>query len=89
MDFMWARPPTLAEEGQMAIVQILTSETIKSLLYPIIYDEHPDHVMGKLNNYKLGIVKVSNPMALDRSEDYFVELTNAEVSLNRYKVTTY
>ena len=61
----------------------------KSALSYHIYDEHPDHIMEKLKNYKLGIVKVSNPMALDRTEDYFVELTNADVSLNRYKVTTY
>ena len=61
----------------------------KSALSYHVYDEHPDYVMEKLNNYRCGIVKASNPMALDRCEDYFVELTNADVSLNRYKVTTH
>ena len=59
----------------------------KSALSYHVYDEHPDHIMEKLNNYRCGIVKTSNPMALDRCEDFFVELTNADVSLNRYKVT--
>ena len=44
--------------------------------------------MNELKNYKLGIVKTCNPMDLDRAEDYVVELTNADLSLNRYKVTT-
>ena len=44
--------------------------------------------MNKLKNYKLGIIKEKNPMDLDRAEDYYVELTNADISLNRYKVTT-
>ena len=59
----------------------------KSALSYHIYDEHPEHVMNELRNYKLGVVKTSNPMALDRTEDYYVELTNADLSLNRYKVT--
>ena len=60
----------------------------KSALSHHVYEEHPEHLMQKLNNFKLGVVKVSNPMHLDRSEDYYVELTNADLSLNRYKVTT-
>ena len=59
----------------------------KSALSYHIYDEHPEHVMNELRNYKLGVVKTSNPMALDRTEDYYVELTNPDLSLNRYKVT--
>ena len=61
----------------------------KSALSYHIYQEHPDHIMEKLNNYELGIIKTRNPMDLDRAEDYFVDLTNADLSLNRYKVTTY
>ena len=61
----------------------------KSALSYHIYEEHPEHLMSKLNNYDLGIVRTSNPMDLDRTEDYYVELTNADLSLNRYKVTTY
>ena len=61
----------------------------KSALSHHIYEEHPDHLMEKLNNYKLGIVRTSNPTELDQVEDYYVELTNADLSLNRYKVTPY
>lgn len=61
----------------------------KSALSHHIYEEHPDHLMEKLNCYKLGIVRTSNPTELDRVEDYYVELTNADLSLNRYKVTPY
>ena len=42
--------------------------------------------MDKLNNYELGIVKTRNPMDLDRAEDYFVDLTNANLSLNRLQL---
>ena len=61
----------------------------KSALSYHVYEEHPERIMEKLNNYELGIVSVRNPMDLDRAEDYYVELTNADLSLNRYKVTTY
>ena len=61
----------------------------KSALSYHVYEEHPEYLMEKLNNYELGIVSVKNPMDLDRAEDYYVELTNADLSLNRYKVTTY
>ena len=61
----------------------------KSALSYHIYDEHPDHIMKKLSNYKVGIIKATNPMDLDRAEDYYVEITNADLSLNRYKVTTH
>ena len=60
----------------------------KSALSHHIYEEHPEHIMKKLKNFKLGIIKEKNPMDLDRAEDYYVELTNADISLNRYKVTT-
>ena len=61
----------------------------KSALSYHVYEEHPDHLMKKLNNYELGVIKTTNPMDLDRAEDYYVELTNADLSLNRYKVTTH
>ena len=64
------------------------SDFKKSALSYHVYDEHPQHVMNELKNYKLGIVKTCNPMDLDRAEDFVVELTNADLSLNRYKVTT-
>ena len=60
----------------------------KSALSQHVYEEHPEHIMKKLKNYELGIIKEKNPMDLDRAEDYYVELTNADLSLNRYKVTT-
>ena len=60
----------------------------KSALSYHVYEEHSDHLMKKLDNYRLGIVEAKNPMDLDRAEDYYVELTNADLSLNRYKVTT-
>ena len=61
----------------------------KSALSYHVYEEHPEYAMEKLKNYRLGILKTCNPMDLDRAEDYVVELTNADLSLNRYKVTTY
>ena len=65
------------------------SEYKKSALSYHVYEEHPDHIMEKLNNYELGIIKTRNPMDLDRAEDYYVNHTKADLSLNRYKVTTY
>ena len=60
----------------------------KSALSYHVFEEHPDHIMQKLNNYRLGVIKSRNPMDLDRTEDFYVELTDANLSLNRYKVTT-
>ena len=60
----------------------------KSALSQHVYEEHTEHIMKKLKNYKAGIIREKNPMDLDRAEDYYVELTNADLSLNRYKVTT-
>ena len=36
----------------------------KSALSHHVYEEHPEHIMQKLNNYKLGIIKEKNPMTL-------------------------
>ena len=52
-----------------------------------IYDEHPDQFGNKLSNFDMGIVKCVKPTRLNRTEDYYIYLTNADtISLNRYKV---
>ena len=87
-DSMLGRQQTPVETEQMVTEVTLITRTLRNLLSHHVYEEHPEHLMEKLNNYKLGIIKEKNPMDLDRAEDYFVELTNADLSLNRYKVTT-
>ena len=52
-----------------------------------IFEDHPDHVALELKNFSLGIITSTSPQALDRLEDFYVEWTDAELSLNRYKVT--
>ena len=52
-----------------------------------IFEDHPDHVAFKLNNFSLGIITSTSPQSLDRLEDFYVEWTDAELSLNRHKVT--
>ena len=59
----------------------------KSALSFHIFKDHPDHKDKKLSNYSLGIVKNCSASNLDRTEDYYVELLKANLSLNRYKVT--
>ena len=59
----------------------------KSALSVHMYKDHPHFFDNKLQNYDLGILKSSNPLNLDRCEDYYLELTKAHISLNRYKVT--
>ena len=67
-----------------------TTETYeKSALSFHLHDEHPEHFDGKLSSYSLGILKSTSPMNLDRAEDFFVEITQADLSLNQYKVTSY
>ena len=60
----------------------------KSALSYHTHEDHPEHFGKKLKNYKLGVIKSTRPMNLDRLEDYYVEATKADLSLNRYKVTT-
>ena len=60
----------------------------KSALSYHIYKDHPEYVKDKLSNYSLGIIKSTSGTNLDRAEDYFVETLNADLSLNRYKVTS-
>ena len=60
----------------------------KSALSLHIYKDHPDYINKKLLNYSLGVIKSTAGVNLDRAEDYYVESLRADLSLNRYKVTT-
>ena len=60
----------------------------KSALSAHTFADHKTHSDMKLNNYSLGIVKSTSAVNLDRLEDFYVDYTNAELSLNRYKVTS-
>ena len=59
----------------------------KSALSYHVYKDHPLYIDKKLSNYKLGVIKSTTPINLDRLEDYYVDLFDAKLSLNRYKVT--
>ena len=59
----------------------------ESALSVHMYKDHPECFDNKLQNYELGIIKSTSLLDLDRCEDYYVEYTNAKLSLNRYKVT--
>ena len=59
----------------------------KSALSFHIFEDHPDHVAFELRNFSLGIIVSTSPQNLDRLEDFYVEWTDAELSLNRHKVT--
>ena len=59
----------------------------KSALSCHMFRDHPDQAHNKLSNFHLGVIRSTSPMNLDRVEDYYVEFTKAELSLNRYKVT--
>ena len=58
----------------------------KSALSHHIYKDHPSHIDKKLSVYSLGIIKSTVPNDIDRLEDYYIELLDAKLSLNRYKV---
>ena len=60
----------------------------KSALSYHIYNDHPQYINRKLSNYSMGIIKSVSPANLDREEDYYVEHYDANLSLNRYKVTS-
>ena len=54
-----------------------------------IWEEHREFFHQKLNNFRVGIVKSTSPDLLDRTEDFYVIKTDADVvGLNRYKVVT-
>ena len=59
----------------------------KSALSVHIFKDHPEFFDNELQNYDLGVLKSTDPLNLDRLEDYYIDLTNAHLSLNRYKVT--
>ena len=59
----------------------------KSALSHHMFKDHPQNFDFKLQNYELGIIEATSPLNLDRREDYYLELTKAHLSLNRYKVT--
>ena len=59
----------------------------KSALSYHVYKDHPLYIDKKLSNYKLGVIKSTTPINLDRLEDYYVDLFDAKLSLKRYKVT--
>ena len=60
----------------------------KSALSHHMYVDHNERFSEKLLNYDLGVIKTTAAMNLDRMEDYYVELTKADLSLNRYKVVS-
>ena len=60
----------------------------KSALSYHIFVDHPEHFRKKLLNFDLGVIKSTSATNLDRMEDYYVELTRADLSLNRYKVVS-
>ena len=59
----------------------------KSALSYHIFHDHPEKARFKLKNYDLGILKSTSPVNLDRLEDYYIDITHAKLSLNRYKTT--
>ena len=59
----------------------------KSALSCHMFKDYPEQFDNKLLNYDLGVIKSTSPINLDRCEDYYLELTKAHLSLNRYKVT--
>ena len=61
----------------------------KSALSHHIYVDHPEHFHKKLLNFDLGVITSTAATNLDRKEDYYVELTKADLSLNRYKVVSW
>ena len=79
---------TLANKGPMATGPASMKKNILNQLYQLIPLQTTKHSDMKLNNYSLGIVKSTSAINLDRLEDFYVDFTNAELSLNRYKVTS-
>ena len=60
----------------------------KSALSYHIFVDHPEHFHEKLLNFDMGVIKTTAATHLDRKEDYYIELTKADLSLNRYKVVS-
>ena len=60
----------------------------KSALSYHMHVDHPEQFNRKLLNFDLGVIRTTSATNLDRMEDYYVELTRADLSLNRYKVVS-
>ena len=60
----------------------------QSALSHHVFIDHPDKMEEKLKDFRLGVIKCTTPMNLDRLEDFYVIKTDAELSLNRYKVVS-
>ena len=69
-------------------LNLLVKLNTKSALSHHIYVDHPEHFHKKLLNFDLGVITSTAATNLDRKEDYYVELTKADLSLNRYKVVS-
>ena len=52
-----------------------------------IFEDHPDHITLKLKKISLWIIASTSTQNLDRLEDFYVDWTEAELSMNRYKIT--
>jgi hypothetical protein len=64
------------------------SKMDESALSMHVYDKHPEYFQDKLLCFDFGVVKHVNPIQLDRVEDYYIFMTEADTKgLNRYKVT--
>ena len=73
--------------GHRNCFKILNDKYKDSALSYHIFDKHEDKFGMKLENYNLGIIKTTRPTSLDRTEDYYISMTRADVlSINRYKV---
>ena len=55
-----------------------------------IMNSHINKFNEKLNNFDFGVVKVVNPMDLDRTEDCLIYISKVDtVGLNRYKCSKF
>ena len=50
----------------------------KSALSMHIYEKHVEYFGNKLNSYNFGVVKHMNAVKLDRIEDYYIYMTQAD-----------
>ena len=66
----------------------LLVKLIPNLPSPTTYVDHPEHFHKRLLNFNCGVITSTAATNLDRKEDYYVELTKADLSLNRYKVVS-
>ena len=73
--------------GHRNCFKLLNNNFEKSALSMHIFNDHITNFDTKLKNYELGIIKQVKPCMLDRSEDYYIFKTQADLhGLNRYKV---